>query len=1181
MEDVSSQDNNAAYSCFGAGSVAGAVIGTFLTTILLSVVAALLYKQWRRHKGKHLVLVTDPEIVEDAYAFDNPCFKDATPAMGRISERAISMGTPQDTPAKDSTRWSTPWTSLGLGSTNRNDKRRTLDDSCLGPKATRVSVVSLRSRDFTGLGFNVCGNMREGIFVKDLLHRGPASESGRIHPGDRIASVKISFRNMVYEDALTILSYASPYDVELEVESGGSGSKPATLLKKTVGPSPTRICHPLYRSQSIPELSQAHKSSAKRLFIADPNESVGSNYSTMNSTLKSSKSTPGSHTLERRHDEAKNNHHKFGIKVLPALDGTVHRIENQNEHNTNLERRHSKKLDVEKHMASPARAENITNLSKSSKHGLETNSIDVLDNADKSTNNEVIAIPSEVPAEVHNAAMAARRNRKNSSELLNSPKISSTESNEIEDPKSPPKNKRKAPAPPKSISNEPDVVTPAKKIVPPTRLHDPEKEDAIDSIADYTESLNEYVNKVRETTDDTEVRRPRLESHIVHRRNSESDTDSEVQNSFTTIELNPADITIHRTPVPEVNDDDEDDVYRKAASLGDLSKYESKTSTPLERAQSLDMTDTGSKKRKAPLPPEDINESTEDLTKLDQMDTFDRRKLKKSNEWGTLEDVLWTKDEEDERSKKPRMRKKSNSTLERSKSAVEIKMKDEVLSPVVTNERLDNIETSDENETSIELYNLPLSKRLTQEFIHAERMFNPDEDNSLARIVNDGTVVKSPTLEEMELDFRQAKPLPNDDDDEDETADVVLEENDYESPVNEDFSRALRYFEMHSSRSPTASNEPTKVNLTRLDEWREESARLANGTTLYAGKRPVVEEPITKLLVDRKCRGCDEKYGQHDHNCEGRSIEAGKDKRHHQDLQERNGQSTPDEKTFDSVHSSSAKELSVGRSSTPTQSRIHSKSEAEISKLQETKSHNDFDIESRDNLISTFHAHRSKFEEKPEQRGRYSPELEREDDDEEEEDEYEFGSNVTVNSKNLSSPNNDRHNISNVSVSSGENSEDSGLVRESIDYNPQESENRPPLPSTPMPNSPQKMTYITEIKVSANRDNVHDLDSESEDVNSVTGNNTEPRKLTHHEITVTSNGKPTSGKKPPVPPRRSDMTKMVKDDKSEKHVVYVSEYKSTSGDGNKDQNRWGNGSSQPQSVTNIMLSSGDDKMIHQ
>ncbi|KAI4474712.1 hypothetical protein M0802_015479 [Mischocyttarus mexicanus] len=1183
--------------------------------------------------GKHLVLVTDPEIVEDAYAFDNPCFKDATPTDRRIStDRPITI-IPDTTPAKDSTRWSTPWTSLGIGSTNRNDKRRTLDDSCLGPKATRVCVVSLRSRDFTGLGFNVCGNMREGIFVKDLLHRGPASESGRIHPGDRIASVKISFRNMVYEDALTILSYASPYDVELEVESGGTGSKPATLLKKTVGPSPTRICHPLYRSQSIPELSQAHKSSAKRLFIADPNESVGSNYSTMNSTLKSSKSTPGSHTLERRHDEAKNNHHKFGIKVLPALDGTVHRIENQNEHNTNLERRHSKKMDVEKHMSNssatvnviegtsenlnkvrttePQKSDNLPNFLKSTKRrSLEINGIDVIDNSDKSMN-ESITIPSEVPAEVHNAAMAARRNRKNSAELLNSPKIVSQDLNDMDDPKSPPKNKRKAPAPPKTCSNnEPDVVTPVKKIITPSRSpQNLEKEDAIDSIADYTESLNDYVNKVKDdttddATDETEIRRPRIESHIVHRRNSESDTDSEVQNSFTTIELNSADITIHRTPVPEVNDDEDDDVYRKAASLGDLSKYESKTSTPLERAQSLDMTDTGLKKRKAPLPPEDINESTEDLTKLDQMDTFDKCKLKKSNEWGTLEDVLWTKEDEDDKSKKPRTRKKSNSTLERSKSSVEIKLKDEVLTPVANNDRLDDIEV-DDNETSIELYNLPLSKRLTQEFIHTERMFNPDEDNSLARIVNDGKVVKSPTMEEIELDFRQAKPLPNEDDEDDAIA--ITEENDYGSPVNEDFSRALRYFEMHASKSPTNSNESTKVNLTRLDEWREESLRLSNDPTLYVGKKVVVEEPMTKIFVDKKCRGCEEKSEQHENNCKRRSLESVQDNKRYRnnDYQEHSRQSTPENKSFESVYSSNVKDINVGaRSSTPTYSKVnYSKLDTEISKTQDQlKSNNELDLEHRENSLSTFHANRSKFEEKSDQRGRYSPiksksptelllesnftkrnlslsnnnkELEREndnhddhDDEEiEEEDEYEFGSNVTVNSKNLS-PNNDRHNISNISVSSGENSEDSGLVRESIDYNSQESETRPPLPSTPMPNNSQKMTYITEIKVSANRDNIRsDHDNITEDVQAVTDDKTEKN------VVYVSEYKSMTGKDAQISDTNLTDDKLSESNKKFEHWIFLGD--------NKDQNRWGNGSSQPQSVTNIMLSSGDDKMLNQ
>ena len=60
---------------------------------------------------------------------------------------------------------------------------QTINNFFSQPKATRINVVSLKSRDFTGLGFNICGNMREGIFVKDLLHRGPASESGRIHPG--------------------------------------------------------------------------------------------------------------------------------------------------------------------------------------------------------------------------------------------------------------------------------------------------------------------------------------------------------------------------------------------------------------------------------------------------------------------------------------------------------------------------------------------------------------------------------------------------------------------------------------------------------------------------------------------------------------------------------------------------------------------------------------------------------------------------------------------------------------------------------------------------------------------------------------------------------------------------------------------------------------------------------------
>jgi hypothetical protein len=60
-----------------------------------------------------------------------------------------------------------------------------------------MNVVALRSHDFTGLGFNICGNMRDGIFVKDVLHRGPASESGRIAPGmcyDALREIRSAFK---------------------------------------------------------------------------------------------------------------------------------------------------------------------------------------------------------------------------------------------------------------------------------------------------------------------------------------------------------------------------------------------------------------------------------------------------------------------------------------------------------------------------------------------------------------------------------------------------------------------------------------------------------------------------------------------------------------------------------------------------------------------------------------------------------------------------------------------------------------------------------------------------------------------------------------------------------------------------------------------------------------------------
>ena len=95
--------------------------------------------------------------------------------------------------------------------------------------------------------------MRDGIFIKDLLQHGPASKSGKLKIGDRVKTVSISFENMVYEDALTILSYASPYAVEIEVQSCHNQH---SLDKDRGMGKAEEPAHPRFKSASISDLSK-------------------------------------------------------------------------------------------------------------------------------------------------------------------------------------------------------------------------------------------------------------------------------------------------------------------------------------------------------------------------------------------------------------------------------------------------------------------------------------------------------------------------------------------------------------------------------------------------------------------------------------------------------------------------------------------------------------------------------------------------------------------------------------------------------------------------------------------------------------------------------------------------------------------------------------------------------------
>ncbi|XP_066154896.1 uncharacterized protein [Euwallacea fornicatus] len=336
--------------CYGAGSIAMAVIFTFFGTLLL--VGALFYYLKRRADAKrdnHLILETDPEAGGKAeYAFDNHGFKDAT--LTATSEK------PTETANKPKwARWSPLFTL-------KPEKKRPLDDSVL--KSTEVKVVALNSQDFTGLGFNICGNMKEGIYIRDILHRGPAFESGKLNPGDRINSVTISFEHIVYEDALNILSYASPYEVIIEAK--GERTVPGGLPQKA---SP--LVHPMYRSSSAWALVWNQEKSRSNVTTLERKESKSPRPGVHQKGVK--KTTPEMHlkvNLQLPIDEVRKR--QKSPKILE-----------QNQNNANIE------------------------------IGKGIDEVDLeLTRGGSGIKRDLNGIPLEIPAHMQEAALYARKNRK-------------------------------------------------------------------------------------------------------------------------------------------------------------------------------------------------------------------------------------------------------------------------------------------------------------------------------------------------------------------------------------------------------------------------------------------------------------------------------------------------------------------------------------------------------------------------------------------------------------------------------------------------------------------------------------------------------------------------------------------------------------------------------------------------
>lgn len=306
----------------------------------------------------------------------------------------------------------------------------------------------------------------------------------------------IDFRHIVQEDAATILSFASPYNVQLELIDG-KGTLPTTMQQQMN--QQTSLTHPLYRSSSQEDFNTIERNARKKLFLGDENSyptlkmdqqatkprspnarlPIAHEEHEKNNSLKkfqhfidmveekfqtkysSSSSPPRNEQQQHQRDDNKKSGMKFGIRVLPPCIGdkeipstsipkSPSKAQADNENNTNMER-----IDVEN--GNISMMVNVSSLSTSSqpeatkrtKHNKSEimvakpiDEVKIEFERQSSINSSGIkrdaaGIPQEIPSEMMQAALTARDNRKATGTAER-------------------KAKGKAPCPPSNITTESD-----------------------------------------------------------------------------------------------------------------------------------------------------------------------------------------------------------------------------------------------------------------------------------------------------------------------------------------------------------------------------------------------------------------------------------------------------------------------------------------------------------------------------------------------------------------------------------------------------------------------------------------------------------------------------------------------------------------------------------------------------
>uniref|UniRef100_A0A1I7T674 PDZ domain-containing protein n=1 Tax=Caenorhabditis tropicalis TaxID=1561998 RepID=A0A1I7T674_9PELO len=213
-------------TCLSRGQLFGVIFGSVAAAFLISATLAMILYVWYRRSGT--IRETDEK---SAYANDACDVEDkGCDAPKSINKDKMTM--------IDSFKLKRKVEDAGT--------QKAYSMEFLNEVEGKVGV-QLRGEDIGGLGFNIQGNMNEGIFVKEIISKGIAEQCGNILVGDKIKSLTINFENMVYEDAVTLLSYSSPYKVKLELERKLSDN---ASTSESDDEKEMRY-HPLFRSNTL------------------------------------------------------------------------------------------------------------------------------------------------------------------------------------------------------------------------------------------------------------------------------------------------------------------------------------------------------------------------------------------------------------------------------------------------------------------------------------------------------------------------------------------------------------------------------------------------------------------------------------------------------------------------------------------------------------------------------------------------------------------------------------------------------------------------------------------------------------------------------------------------------------------------------------------------------------------